>query len=255
MNVERIIKYYRFNFDNTHTFSGHTHNTYELNIVLNGVLEVTVNQNVLKLNAGDMALWSPMMFHCDKVVSAGDTEFLAIHFSLEEALIRDFIGFYRLDYHNMMLVKMLIDEIEQNEPIITETAKAIFTTLLLRSKKNEQTPEYSQHTSALIYHNAVDLMTKNLHRNLHIADIERCCCVCETTLKNAFRLYTGKSIKKYYQDFKMQKAKEMLLSGKTAKDVSNTLGYSSLSYFSQQFKRVTGSTVREYVSVQKHRKG
>lgn len=245
----KIIEYYHYIYDNTHIFEGHTHNSYEINIVLKGSLEITVNKNVLKLSAGDMAFWSPMMFHCNRVVSKGYTEFLSIHFNSSNNIpLKDFISFYKLEHSNIMLINILIDEMKQNNNKITEAANNLFTALLLRSKKDTRNPEFSENTSALIYRDSVELMTENLDRNLCIPEIARYCGVCETTLKTAFKQYTGKSIKKYYKEFKMQKAKELLIAGKKAKEVAVILGYSSLSYFSQSFKKENGCTLREFFS-------
>ena len=246
MKIDKIIKYYHFVFDNTHNFKGHTHDTYEVNIVLKGKLEVTINENVIQLSPGDMALWSPMMFHCDRVISNNDTEFLSVHFTLKDSnLTKDFFSLHSLKHLDMLLANIFIDEIEQSQPDYT-IAEILFNALILRTKKSNLTPMFSEQSDALLYRDTVNFMVETQNRMLCIAEMARHCNVCETTLKKAFKRYTGESIKKYYNELKLQKAKELLTGGKSSKEIVQILGFSSLSYFSQWFKRVNGCSIREF---------
>jgi len=247
MNI-KMLEYYRSVLDPDHAFVGHAHDTFEINIVLQGCLEVTVREKVVRLNPGDMAVWNAMMFHHDRVNSEHDTEYLAIHFvQNEEILPRDRVNFYRLNYHNLQLVQLLDTEITENASRITEAAEKLLDVLLLRAEKDRQTPAYSQRPDAIVYQNAVCFMQDHICNSCSLSSIAHHCGVCETTLKNVFHKFTGKSVKQYFQTMKMLKAMELLLSGKSAKEVTTILGYSSLSYFSQSFKRENGCTVREYI--------
>ena len=53
----------------------------------------------------------------------------------------------------------------------------------------------------------------------------------------------------YYSALKISEAKSMIRSGQmNFTQISEYLGYSSIHYFSRQFKRSTGMTPSEYVS-------
>lgn len=248
MEICKIIKYHHYIFNNSYTFKGHTHDSYEINIVLNGSLEVTIGQNVLQLNAHEAVLWKPMIFHCNKVVSSEDAEFLSIHFFSEENLIsKNDVSFSILNHENMMLLNVLMDEREHDSSQNKHVSDLIFTALLLCLQKQNTTPQFSQQNNATLYHKAVTLMIEQQHKMLLLSEIAHSCGVCETTLKKTFKHHTGISIKTYYRNLKLKIAKEYLSAGKNATETAMELGYSSSSYFSQHFKRETGISVREYI--------
>ncbi|UXX81047.1 AraC family transcriptional regulator [Reichenbachiella carrageenanivorans] len=65
--------------------------------------------------------------------------------------------------------------------------------------------------------------------------------------RRMFKNYTGLSPAKYFQQMKMQHAKEFLLTtDKPIKEISYELGFDSIFYFSRQFKKVTGFAPSEY---------
>ena len=141
LKIYKIKRYYHKIFDNTYSFIGHTHNSYELNIVLNGTLEVTVGKSVLQLSAGDSLFWSPMLFHCNRAVSTGCTEFLSIIFSVDDdAKNEDMITFSRLTPSTDALVKLLINEWESGKQCDDATT-ALFTALILRLQNGLSTYE------------------------------------------------------------------------------------------------------------------
>ena len=80
-----------------------------------------------------------------------------------------------------------------------------------------------------------------------IPEIAQICGVSERTVKNAFKKQTGKSIKKYYNDLRIQSAKKLLLQGKSTGECAKWLSFSSVSYFSQFFKKNTGMSIREFL--------
>lgn len=248
MKIYKIKRYYHKTFDNTYSFIGHTHNSYELNIVLNGTLEVTVGKSVLQLSAGDSLFWSPMQFHCNRVVSEGCTEFLSIIFSEEggDDTSEDRITFSRLTPSTNALVDLLINEWESGKQS-DDANTALFTALILRLQNDSITTEFLVQSDALIYKHAVELMSETPYQMYLLPQIAHHCGVCETTLKKVFKQYAGVSVKRYYIDLKMQFARKLLQSGKSANETAAALGFSSLSYFSQCFKNNNGINVREYL--------
>lgn len=249
MSYTDLKCYYHRTYNNTSMFEGHKHGGYEANIVLKGSLELTVGSRVLKLFPGDMALWAPQIFHCNRAISDGTTEFLSLHFTYSKETTDDFIGFYRLNSNNMILVNILIEEAEKDKSPdkINDAAKAIFEALLLRCRQDSETPFFANNSSAIIFREAISIMNEDLSKMLSVPEIAHHCGICETTLKNVFKHHTGKSVKKYYCDLKIDKAITMLSEGVSANTVASALGFSSLSYFSQCFKRETGHNIRDYI--------
>ncbi len=66
-------------------------------------------------------------------------------------------------------------------------------------------------------------------------------------LSRIFSKKTGKTLENYLIQLKIEKAKELLLNEHyTLSEISYMLGYSSVQYLSNQFKKVTGITVSQF---------
>lgn len=254
--IKEVTEYWHSVKKNSSAFVGHTHNKpdYEINIVLKGELVVTRGNNAFVLKAGDMVFFSANMFHKNMAVSSGDTESISIIFSLDDGYFpENFLRFYRLSRSNLGIVKIMVEELGNSRMINTPVpaVKALLEALILRVENDAHKTKALSNTSAVTYHNAVNYMNENLDKTLTIKEIARECGVCLTVLKDAFTKYAGKGVQSYYFDLKMDKAREFLLAGKTAKEVTEILGFSSLSYFSQCFRRKNGCSIREFCKEKK----
>lgn len=249
--VKEITEYWHSVKKESESFAGHSHlkADYEINIVLKGELEVTRGDNAFALKAGDMVFFSANMFHKNMAVSKENTESISIIFSLEEGTFPDnFLRFYRLSRSNLAIVKILDEEIGTRRMIRTPipAARALLEALILRAESDTHKTKALSNASAVTYHNAVNFMNENIEKTLIIKEIARECGVCITVLKDAFSKYAGKGVQSYFFDLKMEKARELLLAGKTSREITEVLGFSSPSYFSQCFRRKNGCSVREY---------
>ncbi|MCP4121444.1 MAG: helix-turn-helix transcriptional regulator [Bacteroidetes bacterium] len=70
-------------------------------------------------------------------------------------------------------------------------------------------------------------------------------------VSKVFSRLTGTTLEKYIINLKIEKAKEIILSEEfTLSEIAFMLGYSSVQYLSNQFKRITGFTVSQYKSME-----
>jgi AraC-like DNA-binding protein len=66
-------------------------------------------------------------------------------------------------------------------------------------------------------------------------------------ISKLFKKVTGSTLEKYIILLKIEKSKEMLLSNDfSVSEISFMLGYSSVHYLSNQFKKITGQTISEF---------
>jgi YesN/AraC family two-component response regulator len=74
-------------------------------------------------------------------------------------------------------------------------------------------------------------------------------------LSNLFSEVEGTTIEKYFISQRIEKAKELIVYDElTLSEIAYRLGYSSVSYFSNQFKKVTGLTPTHYKSLKDHKR-
>jgi AraC-like DNA-binding protein len=86
---------------------------------------------------------------------------------------------------------------------------------------------------------ARQLLTGDLAAPPTIAALARAVLMGESQLKGAFREVFGVSIYQYFQNVRMEKAKELLAeSGRTVKEVGYELGFTNIGHFSRLFERV-----------------
>lgn len=88
---------------------------------------------------------------------------------------------------------------------------------------------------------AVEILRKHIDQPLTIPELARKVAMNECYLKKGFKSMTGKTIHEYYQQLRLEKAKELLgQEGRTVTEVAHLLGFSSISHFSTAFKRAIG---------------
>ncbi|MBO4693322.1 MAG: AraC family transcriptional regulator [Clostridia bacterium] len=250
MRLTEITFFRWFSLDMSYFFSGHKHDTYEANLVLSGNMNVTVEEKIFELSAGDILFWSPGLFHCNHVGNEKHAEFVSIHFCLEKAgAAEKEVVFHHFNSDDMLLVNMLIGKAEHGGYGENSVALPLLEAIIRISSLNAEIPHFFNDSSAQIYGKTIKLMDDCSITTLPtIPEMARICNVSAATLKRAFKKHTGKSIKKYYNDLRIQYAKKMLLEGKNATQVTENLQFSSISYFSQFFKSNTGMSVREFLS-------
>jgi AraC-like DNA-binding protein len=74
-------------------------------------------------------------------------------------------------------------------------------------------------------------------------------------LSNLFSEVEGTTIEKYFISQRIEKAKELIVYDELSlSEIAHQLGYSSVSYLSSQFKKVTGLTPTHYKSLKEHKR-
>lgn len=88
---------------------------------------------------------------------------------------------------------------------------------------------------------AREILLEQIGEPLTIKELSRKVAINECYLKKGFKELFGQTIFDFYQSQRMEHAKYLLYSkGYTVTDVSDKLGYSSISHFSTAFKKLTG---------------
>ncbi|MBR2846908.1 MAG: AraC family transcriptional regulator [Clostridia bacterium] len=90
-------------------------------------------------------------------------------------------------------------------------------------------------------------LEENILGNLTLKEISEHFSYSQSSLKDIFKRITGESIMRYYNNIKLEKAKELIReSTLTIAQIAEMLGYTTASYFSQVFKEATGVAPSQY---------
>ena len=74
-------------------------------------------------------------------------------------------------------------------------------------------------------------------------------------LSNLFSEVEGTTIEKYFITQRIEKVKELLVYNEMSlSEIANQLGYSSVGYLSNQFKKITGLTPSYFKSLKEHKR-
>lgn len=232
----------------------HKHDTYEINVILGGNMEVTVDDHDYLLIPGDTLIWDANSRHHNKLGSEGHAEFVTAHFRTDEKIPGEMLPIrHTFPPEKMNLINMFISEAKDHGTDSDSPAIPLLEAIVKMCLCKTQANRFSNDTSATVYGKAIRLMSIYSVQNIpKIQEMANLCGVSATTLKNTFKKQTGKSIKKYYNDLRIQYAKEMLLRGDSTKHVAGVLHFSSVTYFLHFFKNNTGMSIRDFLRQYKH---
>lgn len=119
---------------------------------------------------------------------------------------------------------------------------------LYRSRTEHQTEvKASPEQMGLTVNAAMEYMYRNVDKKLKVEQIAAAVKMSRSHFQTVFREATGQSVMSCFNGLKIRQAKIMLRKGiHTSAEIAAALGYSSESYFSRQFKQLTGMTPTEY---------
>ena len=136
-------------------------------------------------------------------------------------------------------------------PYVPHLVKASIEFLLLRIYKNKKEKK-AINKSNVIQNNltvnvAVEYMYENVGKKLTVAEIAATVKMSESNFQSVFRKAKGQSVMNYFNNLKAEQAKIMLRKAiYTHGEIAAALGFSSESYFTRHFKKITGMTPTEY---------
>ncbi|MDG0810783.1 helix-turn-helix domain-containing protein [Cohnella rhizosphaerae] len=98
---------------------------------------------------------------------------------------------------------------------------------------------------AVIY-KSLEYLKSCLARNVTVSECASQAHLSVSYYSSLFKRVTGLTFTQYLTGEKMNRAKQLILSGKPVQDVAAEVGYEERRYFSETFKRVTGMTPSEF---------
>lgn len=100
-----------------------------------------------------------------------------------------------------------------------------------------------------LFNRIVAYMEQHLSSQLTIDQICRDNLVGRSILQKLFREHSDSGVIDYFSGMKIAAAKQMIRNGRlNFTQIADSLGYTSIHYFSRQFKKLTGMTPSEYAS-------
>lgn len=277
LTITDIVTIHYFEYTSTYHFRGESHDFWEFLCVDKGEVLVTADTSTYVLSKGQMIFHEPNEFHnvtangrvapnlvvisfkCTSpimdrfrklIVTIGETERSALAKILMEA--RQCIS---TPLDNPYTTKM---EKIPNAPLGCEQIiKIHLEFLLLHILRRLEAPARPIQTmqaskkknDILLYARVSSYLEEHLREKLTIEDICRANLVSRSQLQKLFREEHNCGVIDYFSHMKIEAAKQMIRENKdNFTEISEILGYTSIHYFSRQFKKITGMSPSEYAS-------
>lgn len=236
----------KFDWNDSFVFNGESHGFWEAVFVESGEVEVTEDENIYVLSAGNIIFHAPMEFH--RIKSSGGSSPKGFIFSfltsgeLPEAIKG---GVFTLEPSQidrfMSMAEKIHDFVHTDSSTLLGTeVGALLTEFIIKLSSKQALSGGSMTQSAIEYRRIVSYMTEHICENLTLSDIALGNNVSVSYVKLLFNTYAGISPKSYFNQLRIRRATELLNRGISITDVSDIMNFSSPNYFSTFYRKSTG---------------
>ena len=278
LSIRRIVSIHYFEYMSDFTFPGESHNFWEFLYVDKGEVLVTADREKLTLHQGQIIFHRPNEFHAvaannviapnlvvmsfeavepcmaffeHKILTVGESERNLLAQIIAEAR-ETFEGPMDDPYMECLIRKEDIPFAA--EQMIKLHLEQFMLQMFRNFSKNHSylklRPDDAHRTISdgdAIFADLLEYLEKHVGEQLTIEQISRDNLIGVSQLKKLFRHYQGGGIIEYFNHLKINYAKQMIRSQQmNFTQIADSLGYTSIHYFSRQFKKLTNMTPTEY---------
>ena len=276
INVSGIYTIHYFKYGRNFRFKGERHDFWEMVFIDSGNAKVIADDKEFSLKQGEAFFHKPNELHTIYT----DDEFAnsaIISFECKSRAIKQLGGkiFSFDDYEKSLLNKIVheakisyVDKLNDvyltkmtkrmsapfgGEQIIKNNAELLIVSLLRKEESQyKTTDDFSLNLSSnKIVDSVQSILLDKLDNaeNINLDEISYRLGFSKSYIKSQFKKQTGSSVIQYYIDLKIDRAKKLLSQQKfTVSEIADSLGFSSVYYFSRQFKLHTDMSPTEYVN-------
>lgn len=277
VTVTQIVSVHYFEYTSNYAFEGEAHDFWEFLYVDKGEVDITAGDAVRRLHKGEMIFHEPGEFHNVRATGTVAPNLVVVGFCCDSPSI----GFFRkkvaaVDSEGRRLLSVMVKQASQafstplDDPLLQEIkrkrrqpfgaeqliALALEWMLLGFLMREENAAEEQKLDNVLrlmeedrVFDRVSRYLEENISAPLKLEDICRDNMVGRSQLQRLFHKKTGGGVMAYFSYFKIKRAQECIREGQNNfTEISASLGYASLYYFSRQFKKTTGMTPTEYAT-------
>ena len=283
ITVGKIFSIHYFEYMNNFSFAGEAHNFWEFVYVDKGEVEVTRGGSYSVLKKGDLIFHKPNEFHAVKANGKIAPNLVVVSFECNDDAMYFFNNrLLNIDETERNLLSNIIIEARhcfdcrlddpylQNMPLKdsdTFGAQQMirlylehflihlirrYSNPIVLSRKPQKTdlPKTTKSKSDTeIFRRIVDYLESPLTARLTIDQICKDNLIGRSQLQKIFKDHCNLGIIEYFSMLKINAAKELIRTNQlNFTQIAEHLGYTSIHYFSRQFKKVAGMTPSEYAS-------
>lgn len=282
IHIDKLYTIHYFEYMCDFTFEGESHDFWEFLYVDKGEVFATAGTKEILLKKGDIIFHQPYEFHSVNATGQSAPNLIVVSFSTQSPAMRFFIQrLLQLDEAEQTLLAEVIKEARNcfscrlDDPYLTQMDKKNsdlfgseqmirilleqFLIHIIRRQSRLLALKNTHLTHARItaqnqsadelYKNVVEYLEAHLGEKLSLEQICHDNSVGRSHLQKLFHRKSSHSVMEFFYVQKIDAAKELLRTNQlNITQISEQLGYTSVHYFSRQFKKLTGMSPSEYAS-------
>lgn len=275
--IENIYTIHYYEYHKDFSFDGERHDFWEFQYVDKGAAEVKTDTDTYTLTHNQVIFHKPNEFHTLKAAGKTAPNIIVVSFSCTspcmkffENKILDFSDTERNILGRLIaearacfsspLDNPYLEKMEKNNTIPFGSQQLLvlyLEELLIHMIRRYTIAHYS--ASAGIYdpsqttsdscRNIIQYLEQNIQKTLTIDEISKCNMIGRSQLQKLFRKQYQCGVIEFFSHMKINFAKQLIRENDmNFTQISDFLGYSSIHYFSRQFKKLSGMTPTEYAT-------
>ncbi len=282
--IENLYSLHYFEYMNSFFFPGESHNFWEFVCVDKGEVTIGAGSHTHTLKRGQIIFHKPNEFHWVKAGTGAAPNLVVISFSCSGQLMDFFEGkiLQVTSDERKLLAKAVMEAKEYLSDPLGDPYQTVLRAIpgaspvsgqLIRQYIEQflislyrrciaQHPAVAcpapvcppakmtrENTNEEIFSDIIRYLERHVPSHVTIEKICRDNLIGRSRLQKLFQQKCGQGIIEYYTGMKIEAAKQMIRTEKmNFSQISENLGYSSIHYFSRQFKKKTGMTPSEYAA-------
>jgi len=242
-----------FSWDSSYEFSGESHEMWEMVFVMGGVVKVTEDEKVYRLEKNNMIIHAPFEFHRIRSAEGTSPRLCVMSFYADGVLPQTLSeGVFALSSEQCFRYREAFERIhsfmrsDSDSPYSGQDAADRLASFLTQLGGENVSSYFDTSPAATEYRKLVLAMSGSVCENKTLEDIARQCGDSVSYIKKLFRKYAGISPKAYYNNLRVAHALKLLREGHAVSEIAERMNFSSSSYFSAFFKKHTGSSPIEH---------
>lgn len=256
INIPEIMAYYYTIKSPNYNFKGERHNLYELTFIDNGTLNTCIDGVDYTLKSSDLIIYGKNQFHTQSVNNDSTCSYLTIMFDMEcddDSIICNRLFHCRSELYSALRIfaKNISSTLPYSENLILSNFHEIIIRLFqydyLGLNDSKVSKESYKHFQDELLEEILEYINKKISSPISIGELCSKFSISRSSLQTLFKNNVNTSPKKYINDVKLSKSKQLIKENKyTISEIAFMLGFNSIHYFSRAFTQHYEISPSEY---------